>query len=87
MIISIGGGERSLICKEIIRVEIRYSEGIESVKVDKATSTCIGNQNRKQISYMSEILIVLLTAIIGGLIGTYFGARFLNMREESKLYW
>ena len=34
---------------------------------------------------MNEILIAILTAIIGGLVGTYFGARFLNMREESKM--
>lgn len=34
---------------------------------------------------MNEILIAISTAIIGGLVGTYFGARFLNMREESKM--
>ena len=34
---------------------------------------------------MANIIIALLTALIGGLIGTYFGARFLNMREESKM--
>lgn len=32
-----------------------------------------------------SILVPILTAVIGGLIGTYFGARFLNMREESKM--
>lgn len=34
---------------------------------------------------MANFIIALLTALIGGLIGTYFGARFLNMREESKM--
>ena len=34
---------------------------------------------------MNEFLIAISTAIIGGLIGTYSGARFLNMREESKM--
>ncbi len=34
---------------------------------------------------MANFVIALLTALIGGLIGTYFGARFLNMREESKM--
>ena len=34
---------------------------------------------------MANFIIALLTALIGGLIGTYFGARFLNMREENKL--
>lgn len=34
---------------------------------------------------MVNFIIALLTALIGGLIGTYFGARFLNMREESKM--
>ena len=29
---------------------------------------------------MNDIIIPLSTAILGGLIGTYFGARFLNMR-------
>ncbi|KWW38940.1 MAG: hypothetical protein F083_2059, partial [bacterium F083] len=27
---------------------------------------------------MANFIIALLTALIGGLIGTYFGARFLN---------
>lgn len=34
---------------------------------------------------MANFIIALLTALIGGLIGTYFGARFLNMREENKM--
>lgn len=34
---------------------------------------------------MANFIIALSTALIGGLIGTYFGARFLNMREESKM--
>lgn len=32
-----------------------------------------------------EYIIALLTAIIGGIIGTYCGARFLNKREEDKM--
>lgn len=32
-----------------------------------------------------EYIIALLIAIIGGLIGTYCGARFLNKREEKKM--
>lgn len=32
-----------------------------------------------------EYIIALITAFIGGFIGTYCGARFLNRREENKM--
>ena len=34
---------------------------------------------------MNEIIIAFLTALVGGLIGTYGGARFLNLREDYKM--
>lgn len=34
---------------------------------------------------MNNIIVTLLSALIGGLIGTYAGARFLNTREENKM--
>lgn len=34
---------------------------------------------------MANFIMMILTALIGGFIGTYLGARFLNMREESKM--
>ena len=34
---------------------------------------------------MNELITTLLTALIGGLIGTYGGARFLNIREDNKI--
>lgn len=37
------------------------------------------------ITMTNSIIVTFLSALIGGLIGTYAGARFLNTREENKM--
>ena len=39
----------------------------------------------KYIIMEENIIIAFLTALVGGLIGTYGGARFLNLREDYKM--
>ena len=34
---------------------------------------------------MTGYIIALLTSVIGGLIGTYCGSRFLHIHEENKM--